>query len=125
MLLPYWAAVSANVPDPTMVAPHHEGDATDGDGGGSGDGDGDCVDVQDGEAVTDAGPGRKEMVMFTLKPSGYECFARLSVKNMKYMRAPGVVEINGPGRLVVRFPVRRMGLGKGTASGSRYTCSVS
>jgi hypothetical protein len=33
MLLPYWAAVRENDPDPTMVVPHHGGDATDGDGG--------------------------------------------------------------------------------------------
>jgi hypothetical protein len=36
-----------------------------------------------------------------------------------------VVEVKGPGRLAVRFPVKRMGLGEGITPGSRYTCSVS
>jgi hypothetical protein len=104
-----------------MVVPHHGGGATDGDGGGNGDGVGDS----DVEAEADTGPGRKEMVMFTLKPPMKGSLDKVSVRNIRYTRAPGVVETKGPGRLAVRFPVRRSGLGGGTASGSRYSTSVS
>jgi hypothetical protein len=127
MLLPYWAAVSANDPDPTMVVPHHEGDGTDGDGGGSGDGDadGDGVDDDVREAVTDAGPGTTEIVMFTLQPSKANDMG--SVRKMMFTRPPGVEETKGPGRLAVRLPVSTLGLDSGglAASGSRYNSSVS
>ena len=125
MLLPYWAAVSANDPDPTMVVPHHDGDATDGDGGGSGDGDadGDGVDDDDREAVTDAGPGTTEIVMFTLQPTKGD---KGSVRKNMYTRAPGVEETKGPGRLAVKLPVSTLGLDSGgLVSGSRYSSSVS
>lgn len=85
--------------------------------------DGDVADDGAGDGAGDAGG--NERVMFTLKPPKGGSLDSVSVWNMMYTRAPGVVDSKGPGRLALWFPVRTMGLGGGVEPGSRNSTTAS